>query len=319
MSLVKLDGIWKALPDKDGQGEKQGFYREDYDDSEWFDIRVPGHWQEEIEDLKDYSGIVWYRKKFRYEGKGRRIWLRFGGVFYKAKVWLNGRELGEHEGYFASFKFDITEIVKGWVSGEYPNYGIILVLYVKVFNEKEYCPSAPQFSYYAIGSRESFAPKLIVTYEEPSLEVSSTPNGNTVRRGETAFYTIEVKSYVYTENVELSLSGLPSGTTYAFSPAEGTGNFTSTLAIITSTSTPIGNYTITVTVTGVGVSNSTQIWLKVERYEDFTFTLNPANLTIEQGGSGEVQVLLNSVGEGYPYEVTMSCLLYTSPSPRDRG
>jgi len=134
-------------------------------------------------------------------------WSQWGGDFSTPEIVY--RDVGSS----LIEDIDITEIVKGWVSGEYPNYGIILVLYVKVFSEKEYCPSAPQFSYYAVGSRESFTPKLIVTYEEPSLEVSSTPNGNTVRRGETAFYTIEVKSYVYTGNIELSLSGLPSGTT----------------------------------------------------------------------------------------------------------
>ncbi len=112
MAVVKLDGIWRALPDVDDSGEKRGFYKVDYDDSQWYDIRVPGHWQEEIEDLKNYSGVVWYRKKFNWKGSNRRVWLRFRGVFYKAKVWLNGEELGGHEGYFASFKFDITTIIR---------------------------------------------------------------------------------------------------------------------------------------------------------------------------------------------------------------
>ena len=37
--------------------------------------------------------------------------LRFGGVYYAARVWLNGVYLGDHEGYFSAFEFDVTDIV----------------------------------------------------------------------------------------------------------------------------------------------------------------------------------------------------------------
>jgi beta-mannosidase len=37
--------------------------------------------------------------------------LRFGGVYYSARVWLNGRYLGDHQGYFGAFEFDVTDIL----------------------------------------------------------------------------------------------------------------------------------------------------------------------------------------------------------------
>ena len=37
--------------------------------------------------------------------------LRFEGVYYAARVWLNGIYLGEHEGYFSAFEFDVTDMV----------------------------------------------------------------------------------------------------------------------------------------------------------------------------------------------------------------
>ena len=37
--------------------------------------------------------------------------LRFEGVYYAARVWLNGVYLGDHEGYFSAFEFDVTDIV----------------------------------------------------------------------------------------------------------------------------------------------------------------------------------------------------------------
>lgn len=40
--------------------------------------------------------------------KGQRQWLRFEGVDYVAKVFLNGNFLGQHEGFFAPFEYDVT-------------------------------------------------------------------------------------------------------------------------------------------------------------------------------------------------------------------
>ena len=110
---IRLDGVWKVYPDPNNVGEEQGFHLGSYDDSNWFEARVPGHWQEEIPQLRNFAGIAWYRRKFTCTRRpGRRIWLKFGGVFYRATVWLNGEKLGTHEGYFGEFKFDVTEVIK---------------------------------------------------------------------------------------------------------------------------------------------------------------------------------------------------------------
>jgi beta-galactosidase/beta-glucuronidase len=53
---------------------------------------------------------VWYRRTFSVPDawKGRRVQLKFGAVDYRAKVWVNGRITGEHEGGNVPFRFDIT-------------------------------------------------------------------------------------------------------------------------------------------------------------------------------------------------------------------
>ena len=76
----------------------------------WTSVRVPGHWQLEGA-FAAYEGIVLYRSRFvhRASPAGKAFSLLFGGVYYSARVWLNGAYLGSHEGYFAPFEFDVAD------------------------------------------------------------------------------------------------------------------------------------------------------------------------------------------------------------------
>lgn len=40
---------------------------------------------------------------------GRRLWLVFTGIDYRARIHLNGKELGTHEGMYVPVRYDITE------------------------------------------------------------------------------------------------------------------------------------------------------------------------------------------------------------------
>jgi beta-galactosidase/beta-glucuronidase len=55
----------------------------------------------------------WYRRRFAAPNcdAEQRLILHFGAVDYHATVWLNDRLLGEHEGGYAPFSFDITDAV----------------------------------------------------------------------------------------------------------------------------------------------------------------------------------------------------------------
>ena len=57
-----------------------------------------------------------YRTTFAYPaepGEGKAVFLHFDGVDYIARVYLNGRYLGSHEGFFAPFEFECTDCVRG--------------------------------------------------------------------------------------------------------------------------------------------------------------------------------------------------------------
>ena len=55
-----------------------------------------------------------YRRKFQVpeEWNGQRVLLHFGAVDWSATVWVNGKEVGSHQGGYDPFSFDITGALK---------------------------------------------------------------------------------------------------------------------------------------------------------------------------------------------------------------
>jgi beta-galactosidase/beta-glucuronidase len=56
----------------------------------------------------------WYARTFDVPGAVRRgrVLLHLGAVDYRAKVWLNGQPLGEHEGGYDPLEFDVTSALR---------------------------------------------------------------------------------------------------------------------------------------------------------------------------------------------------------------
>jgi beta-mannosidase len=112
MGMMTLDGDWQGLVDKESnlQFDELGSL------SSWEALSVPANWM--LTDIGDVLGTVWYRKRFQL-AEDRTLagekWLHFDGIDYQATIWLNGQLLGEHEGYFQSFEYPITQSL---VSGD---------------------------------------------------------------------------------------------------------------------------------------------------------------------------------------------------------
>ena len=64
-------------------------------------------------DEKEYMFVSVYRRHFRLPVglKGRRIFVDFGGVMTAAKVFINGKSLGEYRGGYTPFSFELTSDV----------------------------------------------------------------------------------------------------------------------------------------------------------------------------------------------------------------
>lgn len=73
---------------------------------------IPNSWVGHEPEMRHYHGIVWYQKDFDFAvQEDERVFVEFGAVNYKADVYLNGEQLGVHEGGFTPFAFEITDIV----------------------------------------------------------------------------------------------------------------------------------------------------------------------------------------------------------------
>lgn len=121
---------WTVVPADSGAGEKNRYYSDNYPFTEDIPARVPGdiHWDLEranvIPDLYlgkntlDARWVTskewWYRKVFKAEKNwaGKKVRLHFEAVDYLADVWLNSQYLGQHEGQFTPFEFEVTEMLQ---------------------------------------------------------------------------------------------------------------------------------------------------------------------------------------------------------------
>ncbi len=110
---LSLDGVWQFAPDPDRTLEPAGLTGTDLRT-----IQVPGPWQAQCSDLRDYTGLAWYRRTFRWNepaappGAEVVYLLHFGAVDYHATVWLNGARVGEHEGGYLPFELPVSSALR---------------------------------------------------------------------------------------------------------------------------------------------------------------------------------------------------------------
>ena len=110
---IPLTGEWRFSIDQDKVGEGQEWFAPGYNDSTWATASVPHTWNVMPEYL-DYEGLAWYRRTFTVPpgSENAHLRLRFEAVFYLARIWLNGEYLGQHEGGYTPFEFDVSAVAR---------------------------------------------------------------------------------------------------------------------------------------------------------------------------------------------------------------
>lgn len=85
----------------------------EYDMSAAPSATLPASWIGHAPEMRHYDGLVWYQRHFEArQTAGKRQFLRFGAVNYKARIYLNGVLVGEHKGGFTPFAFDVTKLLR---------------------------------------------------------------------------------------------------------------------------------------------------------------------------------------------------------------
>ncbi|MFZ1729156.1 MAG: alpha-amylase family glycosyl hydrolase [Bacteroidota bacterium] len=108
---LSLNGSWKFRTDRTNVGEKQQWYLGS-DIAKWDTITVPGSW-DHLRRLSKYDGMGWYVRDFdAVLKKGISHALIFEGVDDNAVIWLNGVNIGSHQGSGQRFYFDVSNAVK---------------------------------------------------------------------------------------------------------------------------------------------------------------------------------------------------------------
>jgi len=110
-------------------GEAYGPVAPDFKDENWRALDIPHDWMVEQEFVKSDNDNVlshgykpagrmypentigWYRKAFTVleADRGKRIRIRFDGVFRDCRVWLNGHYMVNNMSGYSEFSFDVTD------------------------------------------------------------------------------------------------------------------------------------------------------------------------------------------------------------------
>jgi beta-galactosidase/beta-glucuronidase len=103
---VDLDGPWQFRIDVDGSGERSGWAKAP--PAELETVVVPHTWG--IGAHAEHEGLAWYWRTLSVPPalRGRRLELEFGATFYRARVFVNGTPVGEHEGGHTAWRVDVT-------------------------------------------------------------------------------------------------------------------------------------------------------------------------------------------------------------------
>jgi beta-mannosidase len=110
---------WRVTQDVRHFGERQGWFKPEFED-DWQPIDRLVHLQLMLakqpyfgRELRYFNDSAWwYRLEFSTKDISSKATLRFEGVDYFAKVWLNGTLLGEHEGYADPFEFEVGSLLR---------------------------------------------------------------------------------------------------------------------------------------------------------------------------------------------------------------
>ncbi|MGV7928535.1 MAG: glycoside hydrolase family 2 protein [Spirochaetota bacterium] len=108
--VLDLNGTWRMRFDPEDRGKINGWQEELLPGEDWTPVKIPSTFNSANGEYTSYEGPVWFHRRFRVargETPGSIARLRFDGVLLRCSVWLNGHFLGNREGGYTPFYFDV--------------------------------------------------------------------------------------------------------------------------------------------------------------------------------------------------------------------
>jgi len=109
---LNLNGTWQFRFDKENAGEGAGWSAGKTDFPER--ITVPFPWGSKLSGLENKADLGWYQRavKVPEAWRGKRVFLVVGACDWLTKGWFDGQALGQHQGGYTPFEFELTPHVK---------------------------------------------------------------------------------------------------------------------------------------------------------------------------------------------------------------
>jgi hypothetical protein len=111
-SWINLNGYWDFEFDGADKGESESWF----DGSKTYSqkILVPFPWGSPLSEVENKDDIAWYKRQITVpeEWKGMRVFLVVGASDWLTKGWIDGREVGQYQGGYTPFEFELTEHTK---------------------------------------------------------------------------------------------------------------------------------------------------------------------------------------------------------------
>ncbi len=130
LPVVKLNGYWKF-----NIGDDPEWSKKDFNDSQWDEIRVPGHWEDQ--GYVGYDGYAWYRQSFSVpqELQNINLYLSVDRIDDVSQVYFNGKLIGQSGLFPPRYKTAYNLPATYPVPEELINFNGENIIAVRVFDE----------------------------------------------------------------------------------------------------------------------------------------------------------------------------------------
>jgi len=107
-SWINLNGLWEFQFDSLDVGLEEQWYAGPIFTEE---IVVPFPWGSNLSGVENLAHLAWYSRRLEIpeEWSGKRRFIVIGACDWKTSVWIDGKFVGEHQGGYTPFEFDLSE------------------------------------------------------------------------------------------------------------------------------------------------------------------------------------------------------------------